>query len=214
MMQFITTRSCKNIRFLFLLVFGGILLFSTACAPILNPGEPPVSIHFMPHFSVMDAGNEKTRKLQVTVATPMAPAELNNDSIALLINGREYRRLAGYRWVGTVPELIQRSLIAGLDSSRAFASVSAAGAGIRPNVRILCDISQFAFDYPEGGSPSIDVRMTLKAIDFSSGVVLGSLPVERRVPARSSKVDDMAAVAETVTADIVRDVNNWLITLF
>ena len=205
----------KSIRALLALMIGGMLLLSAACAPILSAGDPPIYIQFMPTFKTMKSGTEKTKKLQVAVATPTTPAELSGDSIILLLNGREFRRLAGYRWISTIPELMQRSIIAGLESSHAFASVSAAGAGIRPHTRVLCDIDEFVFSYPEkGANPTATITATFRVIGFGTGKVLGTLPVRKTMQVQSSEVDHMATAAEKLTAELIGELNDWIITLY
>ena len=77
------------------LVLGGVFLFTAACAPLFSPGEPPAYIQFMPKFASMNSGNAKTQKIQLSVAAPTAPAELNGDSSILLLKNREFRRLEG-----------------------------------------------------------------------------------------------------------------------
>ena len=197
------------------LVLGGVFLFTAACAPLFSPGEPPAYIQFMAKFESMNSGNAKTKKMQLSVAAPTAPAELNGDSIILLLKNREFRRLEGYRWVSSVPELMQRSIIAGLESSRAFASVSPAGAGIRPHARLLCDIDEFAFGYAEEKSlPNATVAVTFRLVDFTSGNVLGTLPILKTANVQSNEIEHMATAAEKLTSDIVRELNDWIVTIY
>ena len=110
---------------------------------------------------------------------------------------------------------MQRSIIAGLESSRAFASVAPAGAGIRPQARLLCDIDEFVFAYAEEkGLPTVSVAMTFRLVDFTSGNVLGTLPINKTASVQSNEIDHMATAAETVTADIVRELNDWIIATY
>lgn len=215
MIQLTSLLRMQHSRLFLALIVGGVFLLTAACAPILSPGDPPAYIQFMPKFQSLSAGNAKTKKMQLSVAAPSAPAELNGDSIILLLKNREFRRLGGYRWVSSVPELMQRSIIAGLESSRAFASVAPAGAGIRPHARLLCDIDEFAFGYAEEKSlPTVMVAVTFRLVDFTSGNVLGTLPIHKTASVQSNDIDHMATAAETVTAEIVSELNDWIIKIY
>ncbi len=211
----LTRNFCSQncVKRLVVITLSFVFLVGTACAPLLSPGEPPAYIQFAPEFHSLSKGTAATRKLQLTVTMPTTPTELSSDAIILFLNGRELRRLAGYRWVSTIPELTQRAIVNGLDSSGAFAAVSSAGAGIRPNVRLLCDMEQFAFEYPEDGksSPKAILKFTFKVVEYSTGIVLGSLPITMEKTAVSSNVDHMAEAAESAMADMLGKLSVWLV---
>ena len=93
--------------------------------------------------------------------------------------------------------------------------MSPAGAGIRPHARLLCDIDEFAFGYAEEKSlPNATVAVTFRLVDFTSGNVLGTLPILKTASVQSNEIEHMATAAEKLTSDIVRELNDWIVTIY
>lgn len=196
-----------------------VLIAGMGCSTLFSPGDPPVRLHFSPVYEQKPQGNNKTRKQQLVVTRPSVPAELGGDSIVMLLNQRELQRLAGYRWASTIPDMMQRSIIAGIESTGAFASVADERSGITARMRLLCDIDQFVLRYQEDPQkkanrsvpPSAVIQGVFRLVDYAGGVTVATLPVLVEVPATGTDVNHIAAAMEKATVAMMEKVNSWAI---
>lgn len=195
-----------------------LLLFSMACAPIFAPRDPPVRLQFFPDFSKAQLSATNTTSQQLVVAFPSAFSELNSDAILLLFSDKELRRLAGYRWSSTAPNLVQSSLVRGLEESRIFRSVSDERSGISSALRLITDLEQFYLRYPHGASeelksptpPTAIVQATFRMVDYSVGETIDTISVSVEVPATSTEVKDMVKACEEATIKMVEKLVPWI----
>jgi ABC-type uncharacterized transport system auxiliary subunit len=149
---------------------------------------------------------------QIIVAMPIAARALDADTIALIFHGREMRVLADARWAGTVPYMVQRSLIAALEASNAFSGVADESAGIASDVRLISDIRQFSLHYDaEGAVPAAVFAATFRLLNLSNGRIMNTRDVDIRVPAQAR---DNAALAQAMEAALglgLAEVTPWVV---
>lgn len=186
------------------------LLGLNACASILNPGPPPLRLQLSPPMpgSMMD----KPLDRQLVVATPVAGRDVDSDAISLVFSGREVRILAGARWTGTVPHLVQRHLIFALESANALAGVADETAGLAPDARLLSEIRQFSLHYAEEGAiPVAAFAATFRLVGFSTGRVMGVRSVEIRAPAEGRDPSALARAMESALGRGLEQIVPWVV---
>ena len=196
----------------------GILLLlwlAGGCSYLLAPGDPPARLNFAPEFGAITAGNAKTRSLQVVVVRPSLPLELGGDAIILLINQREMRRLAGYRWASTAPDMLERAIVSALNHSGAFASAAAVTSGIASKFHLLSSIDQFVLRVPQApdntpAGPSVAIiQGTFRLVNNNEGRTLATLPIRVEQVAPGSGANDMADAMEKATVKMMEQVVPW-----
>ncbi len=166
------------------LLFGLVVsLFSFyGCASVLDPGPAPTRVQLNPDMPARVAAAPFAK--QLVVALPVAGRDIDTDSIALIFNQREVRYLSGMRWTGTVPYIVQRGLMDALEASGGLKGVADEGAGISANVKLLCDVRQFALRYAdEKAAPSAEFAASLKLVNLNNGLVLSAKNLDISVPA-------------------------------
>jgi len=186
------------------------LFFVSGCASVLSPGPAPVRLQLSPPMPERMAMRPMNR--QVVVAMPVASRALDADTIALVFHGREVRVLADARWTGTVPYIVQRSLIAALEAVGAFSGVADENAGIASDVRLLSDIRQFSLHYAaEGATPTAVFAGTFRLLNFANGRIISMRDVDIRVSAEGR---DNAALAQAVESALglgLAEVTPWVV---
>jgi ABC-type uncharacterized transport system auxiliary subunit len=155
---------------------------------------------------------ERPLNRQLIVARPVAGREIDADTIALLFHGREVRVLADARWTGTVPSIVQRSLIRALESANALSGVADESAGIASDARLLSDIRQFSLHYAdEGTKPTAVFIATFRLLSLSSGQIMGMRDVDIQVPAEDRDNAALARAMEIALSRGLAQVVPWVV---
>ena len=192
-----------------------LLWLSSGCSYLLTPGEPPARLHFAPTFTASAAGNAKTRNLQLVVVRPSLPLELSGDSIILLVNQREMRRLAGYRWASSAPEMLQRAIVSALSQSGAFASVAAVTSGVTSRYHLTADIDQFVLRIPQGpdntpSGPGVAIiQGSFRLLNNNEGKTMATLPIQVEQAASDTGASALADAMEKATSKMMDQVVPW-----
>ena len=206
------SRFCTRISLVGVLL---LLCFASGCSYLLAPGDPPARLNFAPTFGTTTAGNAKTRSLQVIVVRPSLPLELSGDAIILLVSQREMRRLAGYRWASTAPDMLERAFASALNQSGAFASAAPVTSGITSKYHILSSIDQFVLRVPQTADntpagPSVAIiQGTFRLVNNNEGRTLATLPIRVEQVAPGPGANDMADAMEKATVKVMEQVVPW-----
>lgn len=180
------------------------------CAAILDPGPPPARMQLNPALPGPVTGSPVNKQLIITM--PTAGRDLDNDGVALLFKGREVRYLSGVRWTGTVPQLVQRAVIDGLQSSGLLHGVAADTDGISANARLISDIKQFCLEYRDDDSPPVALfSATFRLVDIRDGSILGTRVTQTSVPASGKERTQLIGAMETCLGQAMADVTPWIL---
>jgi len=149
---------------------------------------------------------------QIVVAMPVAGRAIDADTIALVFHGREVRILADARWTGAVPYIVQRSLIAALESTNALSGVMDESAGIASDARLLSEIRQFSLHYADERTPPTAVfAATFRLLNLSNGRIMGMRDVDIRVPADGRDNAALARAMEIALGRGLAELAPWTI---
>lgn len=191
-----------------LALLTALLLCCTACASLISPGPPPSRLQLHPALPGPLAAGPAQK--QVIVAMPSAGRELETDAIALIFNGREVRHLAGARWTGSVPRILQRFFVEALESSRAAAGVSDDVTGLVANARLLSDIKVFGLEYAdEKNPPRARFNATFRLLDLYSGKMLAVYSIDNSLPASGNDAVALAGACEKVLEKSLAELAAW-----
>ena len=189
-----------------------VILFAvlclSGCGALFAPGPPPSRLQLSPPMPAKAAETPLNR--QMIVATPVAGRDIDSDSIALVFNGREVRILADARWAGTVPQMIQRNVIAAFEAADVLRGVGDESAGMAADARLLSDIRQFSLHYAdEGGIPTAVFEGTFRLLGLSSGKIIGTHTVNVRVPAGGKDKAALVRAMETALGRGLGEIVPW-----
>ncbi|MDL2280014.1 ABC-type transport auxiliary lipoprotein family protein [Desulfovibrio sp. OttesenSCG-928-G11] len=190
-----------------LALLAALLVSCTACA-LVSPGPPPSRLQLHPALPAPLAAGPAQK--QVIVAMPGAGRELESDAIALVFHGREVRHLAGARWTGSVPGILQRFFVEAIESSRAAAGVSDDVTGLVANARLLSDIKAFGLEYAdEKRPPRARFAATFRLLDLYSGKMLAVHSIDNSLPASGNDAVALAAACEKVLEKSLAELAAW-----
>ena len=143
---------------------------------------------------------------------PLAGADIDTDSIALVFNNREVRYLAGARWTSTVPNLLQRALLDALSATNSLRGVTDESAGITADAKLLCDLRQFSLHYADPkGTPTAVVTANFRLLNLSTGSIMGMRSVNVTVPASGRDNAALVAACETALSRCLAEVAPWVV---
>ncbi len=189
-----------------------ILLSTTGCAGLLNPGPAPKRMQLLPAMPAQTA-MIKGKAKQLTVAMPVTSNDLDTDSIALVFNTREVRYLAGVKWTSSVPQIMQQKLIEALEATQALPGVTDESAGVSSDAKLVCDIRQFSLHYSaEKTAPTAIIQATFKLVNLHNGSIVGTLPVTASVPTANTSTEALIAACEKALEQTLATVTPWALT--
>jgi cholesterol transport system auxiliary component len=190
------------------LLLSAVLLLA-GCTAILAPGPPPVRLRMAPSMPERLEGTALNK--QLTVAEPLAGREIDTDGIALVFYGREVRYLAGARWTGTAPFLVQRFLIEALEAANVLRGVSDESAGTAADARLLTDIRQFGLEYSsEDATPTAVFDASFRLLNLHDGKILGTRAVKAQVPATGRDNAALARAVEIAVSKALAEIPPWI----
>ena len=197
-------------RLLLPIAFLVLTVGLSACASLLDPGPAPARLQLTPAMPGQMGG--KPLNKQIVVAMPLAGADIDTDSIALVFNNREVRYLAGARWTSTVPNLLQRALIDALSATNSLRGVTDESAGITADAKLLCDLRQFSLHYADPkGTPTAVVTANFRLLNLSTGSIMGMRSVNVTVPASGRDNAALVAACETALSRCLAEVAPWVV---
>lgn len=178
-------------------------LFLSACT-LVDLEPEPLAIFDLRAVAVAAAEQPGIRA--VAVAPPEALAPLASDRIAVRGADGALGVLAGARWAGSGPRLVQDLLLRGLEDAGAVASASRLGAGARHDCVLGGDLRAFEYLRGEGR-----VRVALRA-RLTCGAAPGRAvhrAFEASAPVRSSGAASVVGAFDAALADLVPAVVAW-----
>jgi cholesterol transport system auxiliary component len=193
-----------------LLVLLAALLFLSSCLPRLDPGPAPARIRLNPALPGPIEG--KASKRQLTVCLPSVSGDIDNDRISLVFHSREVRYLAGLRWTGNLAPMLQRHMIAALESSKALSGVGDELTGLSARARLTTDVRQFALVYnSDTAPPEARFTATFRLLNLSDARIAGTRTLDIRVPATGRDNDAMVVALEKALQQGLAEMTAWVI---
>ncbi|MEF8792990.1 ABC-type transport auxiliary lipoprotein family protein [Thiohalorhabdus sp.] len=167
-------------------------LFLSACVSLPEAEAPPE------RYVLTPIGLEEATTVpgRIEVASPVVPAGLASDRIAVMRGGRRLDHFAGARWAAPLPQLVRDFLITSVENRLGAAAWASSGAPAR--YRLVTAVRDFQAEYPQGSQAPPTVRMTLIAVlwDQSRGRVVLRQRFAASQQAEANRLEAVTAALE------------------
>lgn len=163
-----------------------------ACSPILMPGQPAPRLFVLnaPHAAAATPAAQPL-PLSLQIIQPLAASGLDGDRIALRKGTDEMDYVAGARWSGHVPALVQAQLVEAFEGSGALRAVGSDLIQFHADDVLSVEIRRFEVEY-EGAKPTrAHVLLAARLIDAHDSNIVSTAVYEESEPVAAVQVQDM-----------------------
>lgn len=194
-----------------LLIAGAAALPGCGVVPAVN--EPVLMYDLVTPIAF--EGSFPSLEDQLTVAIPVASADLDSTRIALSRNAGVIEYFAKGAWTDNAPILIQNRLIEAFEINGAIRAVGRDAAGLQPDLVLQTELRDFQAEFagastmPSGapiGMPTGHIRLAAKLIGMPARRIVHFQVVERTEPADGPTLPEIVRALDKAAAGAVREI--------
>jgi cholesterol transport system auxiliary component len=184
-------------------------LASLGGCSLLFPTPGPQLYRLAPQISHKQYGKWATG--QLVVSTPVAPASLDTERIALTRNRTTLDYFASAAWTDRVPLLMQGLMIDALEDSGQVIAVGRDSSDLNGDYRLLTILRDFQARYTDTGdlSPTIVVGLDAQLVRMIDRRVVGHIQAANEVPAAHNKLDSIVEAFDAAVSEVIGQIVSW-----
>ena len=180
------------------LVLGGCSAFSVPEAKIWNLAP--------------SSGQAKPMPIDrdLVIETPAALQSLDTSRIAFVGREGQQTYFNGVTWPDRAPVVVGENLVRSFRSASAFRTVVTSGAGIRGDLVLQSNLSDFeAIGNQDGTTTQVKIGMSFVLIDASNRKPVASTRFETTVPVEDTSFASVIAGFDHAAGDIAQEAIDW-----
>jgi cholesterol transport system auxiliary component len=196
-------------RFLPLILLLGAL---AACTGIIPGTGEPLKLYTLTPKSTYEGELPKVA-WQLVVETPIAPAGINTNRIALSQSPITLDYFAGATWTDSAPAMVQTLLVESFENTGRIVAVGRESVGLRADYVLKIELREFQAEYasPEA-PPSVHIRIIAKLVRMPVREIVASHMTERKAQAASNTLDSVVAAFDDALGPVLKDIVVWTLT--
>lgn len=195
-------------RFLPLILLGAL----AACTGIIPGTGEPLKLYTLTPKSTYE-GELPNVAWQLVVETPIAPAGINTNRIALSHSPITLDYFAGATWTDSAPAMVQTLLVESFENTGRIVAVGRESVGLRADYVLKIELREFQAEYasPEA-PPSVHIRIIAKLVRMPVREIVASHMTERKAQAASNTLDSVVAAFDDALGPVLKDIVVWTLT--
>lgn len=195
----------KNHRLFIALALAGL----TGCGLALPGSGPAPDLYDLSPKSTFQA-NLPTVKWQLVVEDPTAAKGIDNDRIAVRPTSLELQYYPNIRWTDRAPIMVQTLLIESFENSGKIVAVGRRAVGLSGDYILKAELREFQAErVPDGTRTDARVRINLKLIRVTSGIIIASESFERASPASDDTPRAIIAAFDDALGAVLKRSVTW-----
>jgi cholesterol transport system auxiliary component len=190
-----------------------VLLASLAgCTGILPGTGEPLRL-YTPTPKSTYAGDLPKVDWQLVVETPVAPAGINTNRIALAHSPITLDYYAGATWTDSAPALAQTLLIESFENTGKIVAVGRESVGLRPDYVLKLELREFQAEYASSEAPpTVHVRMIAKLVRMPQREIVAAHMAQRMQLAATNTLDDVVNAFDDALGPVLKEIVVWTLT--
>jgi cholesterol transport system auxiliary component len=149
-------------------------------------------------------------KWQLVVEDPTAAKGIDNDRIAIRPRVYEIKYYPNIRWTDRAPIMIQTLMIESFENSGKIVAVGRRAIGLSGDYVLKPELREFqAETAKDGRGIDVRVRLNLKLIRVTSGIIIASESFERLEQAKSDQPADVVAAFDEALGGVLKNAVSW-----
>jgi cholesterol transport system auxiliary component len=195
-------------RFPFLL--AGLLL--AACTGIIPGTGEPLKLYTLTPKSTYEGALPKV-EWQLVIETPIAPAGINTNRIALAHSPITLDYFAGATWTDSAPALVQTLLVESFENTGRILAVGRESVGLRADYVLKIELREFQAEYASPTAPpTVHIRIIAKLVRMPVREIVASHMTERKAQAATNTLDGVVAAFDEALGPVLKDIVVWSLT--
>lgn len=197
-----------SLRFIAIALTSASLLLSSGCT--ILPKSEPATLYRLP-FSDLPPNaltpDTAIRTMRLGIAAPEAGHLLSSNRIVVYPERNVVNVYEGARWHENAPNLLKARLIAGLQQSQLFASVSSDE--LPADLLLLSELRHFQSDYVTD-PPSAKVQLDVQLVDNQNRAPLAAMSFTTSAQANSTDIPDVIDAFGSASDELTAQLAAWL----
>ena len=194
----------------FPLVLAGLLL--AACTGIIPGTGEPLKLYTLTPKSTYEGAVPEV-DWQLVIETPIAPAGINTNRIALSHSPITLDYFAGATWTDSAPALVQTLLVESFENTGRIVAVGRESVGLRADYVLKIELREFQAEYASPDTPpTVHIRIISKLVRMPVREIVASHMTERKAVAAANTLDGVVAAFDEALGPVLKDVVVWTLT--
>jgi cholesterol transport system auxiliary component len=194
----------------FPLVLAGLLL--AACTGIIPGTGEPLKLYTLTPKSTYEGAVPEV-DWQLVIETPIAPAGINTNRIALSHSPITLDYFAGATWTDSAPAMVQTLLVESFENTGRIVAVGRESVGLRADYVLKIELREFQAEYASPDTPpTVHIRIISKLVRMPVREIVASHMTERKAVAAANTLDRVVAALDEALGPVLKDVVVWTLT--
>jgi cholesterol transport system auxiliary component len=183
-----------------------------ACTGIIPGTGEPLKLYTLTPKSTYGGDLPKV-DWQLVVETPVAPAGINTNRIALSHSPITLDYYAGATWTDSAPALVQTLLVESFENTGRIVAVGRESVGLRADYVLKIELREFQAEYaaPEA-PPTVHVRMIAKLVRMPMREIVAAHMTEQKAAAAANTLDGVVAAFDEALGPVLKQIVLWALT--
>jgi cholesterol transport system auxiliary component len=196
-------------RFLSLIALLWVL---SACTGIIPGTGEPLKLYTLTPKSTYGAGLP-TVEWQLVVETPVAPAGINTNRIALSHSPITLDYFAGATWTDSAPAMVQTLLVESFENTGRIVAVGRESVGLRADYVLKIELREFQAEYASPEAPPIvHIRVISKLVRMPMREIVASHMTEQKAQAAANTLDAVVAAFDEALGPVLKEIVTWTLS--
>lgn len=182
----------------------------SGCASLLGGGGEPATI-YAPDARVQGAQTAAWPKVKWRLVIARVYGDRVADSLRIAVRPtpNELQVYKGAQWARTPGDMVEDTVLHGLEDSGAIAGVARQGTGLAADYRLLLDLRRFESDYAGGATPQATIEITAKLLHIKDQQLAGTRVFTQQVPSAGTGVPAVVDAFERGLQAIGGELAQW-----
>jgi len=184
----------------------------TACTGIIPGTGEPLKLYTLTPKSTYSGDLPKV-DWQLVVETPVAPAGINTNRIALAHSPITLDYFAGATWTDSAPAMVQTLLVESFENTHRIIAVGRESVGLRADYVLKLELREFQAEYASpDAAPTVHIRVIAKLVRMPKREIVASHMVEQKAAAAANNLDSVVAAFDEALGPVLKDIVVWTLT--
>ena len=195
-----------------LLAAGLALIPLSACTGLLPGTGEPLKLYTLTPKTTYPEGLPAV-EWQLVVETPVAPAGINTNRIALAHSPLTLDYYAGASWTDSAPAMVQTLLVESFENTGRILAVGRESVGLRPDFVLKLELREFQAEYRSPETPPlVHVRIIGKLVRMPVREIVATHMAEESVAASANTLDAVVTAFDAALGPVLKDLVIWALS--
>ena len=184
----------------------------SACTGIIPGTGEPLKLYTLTPKSTYGADLPKV-EWQLVVETPVAPAGINTNRIALSHSPITLDYFAGATWTDSAPAMVQTLLVESFENTGRIVAVGRESVGLRADYVLKIELREFQAEYASPEAPPIvHIRVISKLVRMPMREIVASHMTEQKAQAAANTLDAVVEAFDEALGPVLKEIVTWTLS--